>query len=345
MRQNVSVTKRRTIVFSKIKSLFLLFLICFSTKAFSSDGKIINPITDVCWSCLFPLHIAGENTTPKHKDFIKYREKICHCPGGIVGVPFAFWEPSRMIEVTRTPYKFLSLGGVSIGKNPLKQGVQSYDCWGDKSFFHVHYLISPFLALLDTGIDFVCTDNIPFDIGYISEFDPFWNNDSWASLLNPEALLFGNPLAQAACVADCAAASFGKPLDKLFWCAGCQGSLYPFSGHCSHPSGDIQTSSLMVHRLLAKLASLYVVKSFKEGEFCKKSPSRRLRKTSFKTQLAYPKAQTKGPCNALGRSGAFWGAGKSPPLAGEEFVYIIWQKKHCCLDPVKIAKKVATGGV
>lgn len=331
-------------MFLRFKRLFFLFLVLKTVPALPSNGKWINPVTDVCWSCLFPVHIAGENVTPKQKDFIKYDKKVCSCPGGIVGVPFVFWEPSRMIEVTRTPYKILSAGGMTLGKKTLKKGFHSYDAWGDSSFFHVHYLISPFLALIDAGVDFVCTEDLPLDIGYLSEFDPFWNNDSWASLLNPEALLFGNPLAQAACIGDCVSSSLRKPLDKLFWCAGCQGSLYPLSGHCSHPSGDIQTSSLMVHRLLAKLASVYTVQSFKEGEFCKKSPSRRLRKTAFKTQLAYPKAQTKGPCNTLGSSAAIWGAGKSLPLSGEEFVYIIWQKKHCCLDPVKIVKKIATGG-
>ncbi|MCB1073690.1 MAG: TraU family protein, partial [Chlamydiia bacterium] len=63
----------------------------------------------------------------------------------------------------------------------------------------------------------------------------------------------------------------------------------------------------------------------------------------YKTQLTYPIAQTKGPCNALGRSDVLWGGGKSFPYGGEDFVYLIWTKKHCCLDPYKIAKKVAAG--
>lgn len=344
MRQNVSGEKRKRTTFLKFQGLVLLFLVFASVPIFPSEGKFINPVSDICWSCMFPIHIAGKNSTPKHKDFVKYRKATCSCPGGVVGVPFAFWEPSRMVEVTRTPYKLLSLGGITLGKNPLKNGTISDDLWEAHSFYHVHYLVSPFLALLESGIEFVCIENLPLDIGYMSEYDPFWNDDSWSSLLNPEGLLFGNPIAQVACIADCAAASFEKPIEKLFWCAGCQGSLYPFTGHCSHPSGDIQTSSLMVHRLLAKLASIYTLKSFKEGEFCKKKPSRRIRKTAFKTQLVYPKAQTKGPCNALGRSGALWGSGMSLPLSGEEFVYVIWQKSHCCLDPVKIAKKVAIGG-
>ena len=338
---------------TKVRKLFLSCSLILSLLAHSKGfgeapsldptGKFLNPITDVCWECLFPIHISGKNVTPKHKDFIKYKDTLCHCPGGLVGLPFAFWEPSRLIEISRTPYKLLSFGGISLGKAPLKQGTISQSPWGSKSFHHVHYIVFPILSALETGLDFVCADGFPVDIGYMSEFDPFWNDDSWSTLLNPETLLFANALAQAACIADCAASSFGKPIGKLFWCAGCQGSLYPFTGHCCHPSGAVQTSSLLVHRLLAKMASIYAIQSFEEGEFCKKTPSRRLLKTAFKTQLAYPKAQTKGPCNPLGSNGALWSAGKTYPFGGEDFVYVIWQKKHCCLDPYKIAKKVTTG--
>ena len=51
-------------MFPKLKRLVLLFLVFASIPAFSSGGKIINPITDICWSCLFPLHVAGGNKGP-----------------------------------------------------------------------------------------------------------------------------------------------------------------------------------------------------------------------------------------------------------------------------------------
>jgi conjugal transfer pilus assembly protein TraU len=43
-------------------------------------------------------------------------------------------------------------------------------------------------------------------------------------LQNPEAFLFGNLIAQAACAADSLATLTGLPLDSLFWCAGAQGA-------------------------------------------------------------------------------------------------------------------------
>ncbi|MCB1073355.1 MAG: TraU family protein, partial [Chlamydiia bacterium] len=94
-------------------TLSLIFLSCVA----HAEGKFINPVTDVCWSCLFPIHIGGGNVTPGRNDFIKYKKKLlCHCQGDLVGVPIAFWEPTRLIDVTRTPYKLMGLGGISIGK-------------------------------------------------------------------------------------------------------------------------------------------------------------------------------------------------------------------------------------
>lgn len=323
----------------------VLMLCSFEVRA---EGKFINPFTDVCWKCLFPIHIAGGNITPKYGDFTKYKKKYtCHCKGGLIGVPVAFWEPTRMVDVTRTPYKLIGLGGVSIGKPGLNRGgVKSTTPEIESSsFYHVHYYHFPILGLLDLGLSFVCEDKMPLDLGYMSEFDPFWGGDKWNTIINPEIALFANPLSQAACVADCGFSSFQKPLNHLFWCAGCHGSLYPLTGNISQHKGGIQASSLLVHRVLAKLHGWQVLRIFDDNNYCESRRSYRIKKSAYKTQLVHPIAQTKGPCNALGRSDLFWGIGKTYPYGGEDFAYIIWTKKHCCIDPVKIARKVALGGI
>ncbi|WP_181664457.1 TraU family protein, partial [Escherichia coli] len=63
-----------------------------------------------------------------------------------------------------------------------------------------------------------------------SEIDPTWTDSSLTTILNPEAVIFANPIAQGACAADAIASAFNMPLDVLFWCAGSQGSMYPFNG-------------------------------------------------------------------------------------------------------------------
>src|ERR1700722_6126007 len=93
-------------------STLFLFFICLLEVCFGSDGKfIINPITDICWECIFPITISGVNVTPAYADQVSYSKAVCVCPGipPKVGVPLTFWEPVRLVDVTRHAYKFLGL--------------------------------------------------------------------------------------------------------------------------------------------------------------------------------------------------------------------------------------------
>ncbi len=191
---------------------------------------------------------------------------------------------------------------------------------------------------------FSCSEKGEIEIAYLSELDPFWNDDEWSSVITPEIFLFANPLAQTACIGDCTTSSFNQPSDKFFWCGGCAGSLYPLTGHVAHHVGGIQASHLLVNRLLAKLHALGIMMGFTEENFCQKKPMPRLKKTIYKTQLVRPVAATQGPCNSLGKSDVLWGAHKSYPYGGEDFAYLIWGKKHCCLDAIKVATSI-TGGL
>ena len=82
-------------------------------------GKFVNPITDVCWSCLFPLSIGGlaiwkgSRPDPKNPSF-----PLCACGSPIprIGISVGFWEPVRLVYVTNKAWCFPNLGG--IGLNP-----------------------------------------------------------------------------------------------------------------------------------------------------------------------------------------------------------------------------------
>lgn len=330
-----------------IKSCKWILVVCHCLVSFllvADEGKLINPITDVCWNCIFPIHVAGVNTTPSHHDSTRYKDRLCFCSGvpPKAGIPVAFWEPTHLIDVTRTPYQLLGLGGVSIGKADIRKrgAVSNVGDSGRSSFYNVHYYVWPFLQWMGALVDFPCLEKSELEIPYLSEFDPFWDDDEWSSVINPEGHLFASPLAQLSCAADCISSSTSGPIDSLFWCAGCSGSLYPFTGHVPHHVGATQASYLLVHRLLAKIHSLGMGKGFREGNYCEKHVFPRIKKSLYKTQLTYPIAATKAPCPPLGQSDLFWGSGKTFPYKGEDFVYVIWTKKHCCLDAVKIALKV-----
>lgn len=330
-----------------IRSLFLS--LCLSLSALcSAEGRFVNPVTDVCWSCLFPITISGVQVSPG-EDLADHTTVVCACAGTPpkVGIPVAFWEPSRMVDVTRKAYTLVGLGGIQVGDPSFRNNGTVGPIAGTsmrQSFYHVHWYFYPLVSWLEILTDFECITKGTLDVGYMSELDPLWNDEATNFILNPESALFANDAAQLACIADCAAASSGRPLDGLFWCAGCHGSLYPFTGFVGHHVGPIQASSLLVHRVIAKFHRAYLLTGYEPDQFCQAEYMPLIKKTLYKTQLLYPIPQTTGPCIPLGKSDLFWGAGKSFPVTGEDFIYLIWTKRQCCLDAVRVSIALKTGG-
>ena len=313
--------------FRKRAPLPAMFLLGSSLSA--TDGKFINPVTDVCWECVFPIKI-GISDIP-----------FCFCTGipPRPGIPMTFWEPCKLIDVTRHAYKMLGLGGISIGSETIKnRGTVASEEHGSNSFYHVHFYSYPVFEILKIFTDIECIEKGDLTAQYLSELDPTWANDSLSLLVNAEAALFSSRPAQAACAADCIGSNLGKSLDKLFWCAGCQGSLYPFTGHVSHHVGALQASSLLMHRVIAKLHRCRLLRGYEDTNFCEQTPMPIIKKSLYKTQLVYPVSQTKGECHPIGKSDVLWGTGKAFPVKGEDFVFFLWVKKHYCLSPVDVAK-------
>ena len=168
------------------------------------------------------------------------------------------------------------------------------------------------------------------DLAYLTELDPLWDDDEKSAILNPEGLLFGNPLAQAACVADCVAASTHLPRNELFWCGGCQGSLYPFTGTVTEHMGGVQASLLLTQRMMAKLHREFLLWSTSGKEsLCHKTFCPLIKKTQYRTQMIYPLVTQR--CDPLGRSEVPWQAGREYPDQGSDFGFLIWRKRDCCL--------------
>jgi conjugal transfer pilus assembly protein TraU len=64
---------------------------------------------------------------------------------------------------------------------------------------------------------------------------------------------FANPLAQGVCAVDCGLATIDTASDKLFWCSGCWGNMYPWGGWNADHIGGVQNSSLLTTRILANI--------------------------------------------------------------------------------------------
>lgn len=80
----------------------VVFAILFGTSAQAKCvGKFVNPITDICWSCLFPITIGGAQVSSSGEDTLNLQTPLCTCPMPVppyqrVGFPVSFWEPARL---------------------------------------------------------------------------------------------------------------------------------------------------------------------------------------------------------------------------------------------------------
>lgn len=264
---------------------------------------------------------------------------ICFCkrppiPVPVPGLPISFWEPVRLVDVTRLPYCLVNLGGLKIGPTTaVGAGTETRDPEDETytSFYHVHWYLYPLLYWLEVLMDFLCLDAGSLDLAYITELDPFWADDEKSAILNPEGILFGNPIAQAACAGDCVAASTHLPLDFLFWCGGCMGSLYPFGGNVTEHQNPLQASTLVVMRMMAKLHREGVLWGYMGAEgLCSKYPMPLIQKSQYRLQMTYPVPQTQ-TCVPLGHTDVTWHRGKHYPYQGEDFGYLVWRKRDCCV--------------
>ncbi|PRQ65181.1 conjugal transfer pilus assembly protein TraU [Vibrio mediterranei] len=300
------------------------------------SGRFPNPITDICWSCMFPISIGSFPVVGSDKpDPGGAGAPICSCPMPLppyvrFGVSVSFWEPIRLNDVTRTPGCLVNIGGKSLNlttKN-MGQGNRPSDDDG-AARYHAHWYLYPVTSLISMIVDTTCKSSADFDLAYMTELDPLWNDDELSFLLNPEAVLFNNPVAIAACAADCVAATAGLPLDPMFWCLGCRGTAYPLSGSIEAQHGGVMASLLITERMTYKLHREAVLWS---SGLCGKYPTPLMPKSEYRSQMTYPIPTTSGyfGCNPYGRSTILYESGREYPVNGEHFGWLVWRKRYCC---------------
>jgi conjugal transfer pilus assembly protein TraU len=336
--------KHRKMIIVLIMAIFT----CRSSVASTCGGKFVNPLRDICWSCIMPISIGGFNigkgVLPKKRDTKNPKLPLCMCTKAnipVPGVAIGFFEPVRLVDITRTPFCMTNLGGLQLAKGHERK-ISSYNRgYGNhhshKSFYHVHYYIYPLIYWLELITDFICLERTSFDVAYMSELDVTWHDEKLQSLLNPEALLFANPIAQAACTIDCASSTVALPRDEMFWCGGCLGNIYPFSGANADHVGGVQASSLYTLRVLAKMHRLGLAEETStddgsiNGKLCRKSRAMKIKKSQYKLQMVNPKSSSSElGCWPVGLSDLLYSSFKEYPLDGQDFGYLIWRKRNCC---------------
>ena len=305
-----------------------LFAVCAPTGALTVDI-----ILKADYTAMFPLRIAGIPIIPGRIQDVggSVSSPICICKDPIprIGIPVSFFEPSRLIEVVKDPYCFPSMGfGLTTSGGTLG-GTSGDDGSGNQStFYQAHYYIFPIYALLELLTDFICLQSTGFDLADLTEVDPLWNNDTLSAIINPEALLFGNPVANLACMADAVTSAVFEPLDALFWCKGSWGNAYPLTGQTGG-DGYVEGSASVAASLIYKLhRQLVLWGSWGQAGLCGYYPAPIWRKSAYRLQIVTPIPSLYA--TTIGTTGMLWSFGKNPPFVGDNFSYLLFKKRECC---------------
>ena len=333
------------------KSLLLIAALLLGSVAQAQvpsicSGTLFNPLTDTDWNNLFPITIAGVevpgggNSDPP---LMKAMPPICTCPTvfgfPMIGIGVTYWQPLFISEVERRPGCLSSLGGVNVlpGYSMLhsEQSANGEKESNEVNRMQVHWYEYPVFGLLEMMKDVSCTGSSGFNLAYLTEVDPLWQDDLWGAVFTPESAIFANPVATLACSVDAVASTLDYPMDSMFWCAGSWGNTYPMTGNSSH-SGDPFT---MNNQLQAK----FIARNHRMGlgwqtigpsAIC----SSHINPVWVKSQYRYNQVAPvirKGRAVVTGSSGKVF---QFPPVTNmptqEHTINLIWQGQQCCLKPI-----------
>lgn len=306
-------------------------------------GRFVNPITDISWASIFPLTIGNVPLVPSPlglPDTINPVSPVVICPEppplfARVGLTIGFWEPHSLVDITRIPYCMVNMGfQMSLGINQQQIGGSSTNKGNtnNSEFYQVHWYKYPVTYLLNLITSIACLQIDGVDLAYLSELDPLWDDDILSFILNPEAILFGNPITQLACIPEAIATSSNlvAPFDILFWCAGSHGSMYPLTGNVPHGYSSTSNAVLMAERMNFKLHRQGMIWET-IGVFpavCKQFPAPILPKSRYRYQFTnvVPEPYLSHP---YGASTLLWEAGKDNLVTMRNFGIMNFRKRNC----------------
>lgn len=307
---------------------------------------VFNMIFDqICWDGVFPISFPGGITIggnkPDGAGSTGGVDTVCSCndKNGVpkFGFSAAFNSPARMMEVIRTPHCYPLLGGAKFSDSFVGNGNKggAKDDASDKSFWQYHYYAFPLTAMLQL-LDIPNCNAEGFndmDLMLMSEFSPTHSDDELAFFMTMESVVLG-ALAPI-CVADCATATVAKrPLESLYFCAGCWGSLYPFTGNVLTDKSMPRDTSLITARALAQLHRMGIAhKTMGNEAKCGGKKAQMVPKSQYTFSMIHPVAEAKGPncTHVWGQNTFTWGEWRNIPMTGEDAIYMIFRYTDCCM--------------
>lgn len=301
----------------------------------NSYSPLKTMFSDVCWSGMFPMRIAGV-TFMKGKSGVPSdatRKAICTCGGDLakgklpkIGFTVGFWAPSKIIDVTRKPYCLPSLGGIEIpigGVDFINGGANLGRGQRDEAFANWILYSAPLiymLRLLDEG---ACPSDglLDFDVMHMSPLFPTQNDVTgrYTIFLNPEMVLLANATSFLAMPVDAVLATAGQPNNNLFWVAGAWGQIYPMTGFngMGRMVDPVRFTSLIATRSIAMLHRLGLMsETIGDHNLCERHTRFILRKDAFRWQMLAPSPEGGVASPASGASSSQVRL-VNPPLRGQ----------------------------
>jgi hypothetical protein len=139
-------------------SIHFCLLVIFSS--FSSIQAVFRPFCQSHYRHLLVLsfshyHWSYQSQWWRTRRHTQSPQIPCFCPRPpipfpVPGIPVGFWEPARLVDVTRVPFCMVSMGGLKMGNSFVNYGVHGAN--GEQrtqnSFYQVHwYVILSFIGL------------------------------------------------------------------------------------------------------------------------------------------------------------------------------------------------------
>lgn len=321
-----------------LKKIFIIIIFSISLAQAickPNPANIAQELATLDWSAVLPIRIASVPVAGlgRMPDTINtYLSPICVCPFPPpimirIGIPVSLYNPSRIIDSVKDPYCYPSVGVYL----PMlgNAGAQSPDVnEGEHTFYQTHMIMFAPFEILDLLMDFACIQPPSvLDIIYMTEVDPLWNDDALGGLIQPEAILFGNPISNLACIADSISAQIDYANPALFWCKGSWGNAYPMTGNVTSDDYTQSSASAAAELIYKMHRQLLTWATWGVPALCWKYPLPIWEKDAYRMQLSIPIPWF---AMGIGKTGMMWDFGKNPPFIGDDFSYIIFKKRDCC---------------
>lgn len=321
------------------------------------NANVMASIIDgICWSCLLPIRLAGVGGGSDVPNGASSSSAFCNCLDDLgvpeIGMPLGFFQPSRIVSFSPTPYCMPSFGTRLSNDNSRAGQGKTETAIDDTetSFFHYKYWIFPVMQMIEMFANADCTYDpmTTLDLAYFSEADPLYQSDMLSFVLAPETAIFANPIATSICTADCATIMAGGEVEANYFCAGCSGNMYPLTGNNQYSDDPIRGTDLLTTRLMAGLhrkgQALKTMGDHMTSGSCEPEYAPMIPKPQYRVSMLYPVREASstppahgnnvpspsGCCHKLGDSTLKWGNGRLIP-GKEAYVYLLYSWMDCCL--------------